>query len=141
MFSKQGPNTAAELLVSHLPFLEPGARTSRPSRVAPVTVLVISAVVMVGQAPEAPEARVERLVCEYAQNVPALPLDGALSLREDLAIESLSLVSLTVRLGDELGVDVLDAELELGEVKTVADLVGVAKKLGEIARANGSKRD
>jgi acyl carrier protein len=98
--------------------------------------LVISAVVMmVGEAPEAPEARVERLVCEYAQNPPALPLDGALSLREDLAIESLSLVSLTVRLGDELGVDILDAELELGDVKTVADLVGVAKKLGEIARA------
>jgi acyl carrier protein len=87
---------------------------------------------------EAPEARVERLVLEYAQNIPARPLDARLSLREDLAIESLSLVSLTVRLGEELGADVLDAELELGDVKTVADLVSVAKKLGEIAMRSGS---
>jgi acyl carrier protein len=87
--------------------------------------------------PEPAETRVERLVLEYAQNVPARPLDARLSLREDLAIESLSLVSLAVRLGEELGVDILDAELELGDVKTIADLVGVAKKLGEIADGKG----
>ncbi len=78
---------------------------------------------------ETSEALVERLVLEYAQNVPGHPLDPRLSLRDDLAIESLSLVSLTLRIGDELGVDVLEAGLELGDVKTVADLVGVAEKL------------
>jgi acyl carrier protein len=82
------------------------------------------------------EARVERLVLEYAPNVPPRPLAIQLSLREDLAIESLSLVSLTVRLGDELGVDVLDAGLDLGEMKTVADLLNVARELARIARSD-----
>lgn len=81
---------------------------------------------------ESSEARVERLVLEYAQNVPERrPLDAGLSLREDLAIESLSLVSLTLRLGDELGVDVLEVGLELGDVKTIADLVRVAHTLAQ----------
>ena len=76
---------------------------------------------------ETAEARVERLVLEYAQSVPARrPLEAGLSLRDDLAIESLSLVSLAVRLGDELGVDVVDMGLELGDVKTLGDLVKVA---------------
>ncbi len=75
------------------------------------------------------EGLVERLVLEYAQNLPARPLAARLSLRDDLAIESLSLVSLTLCLGDELGVDVLEAGLELGGVKTIADLVGVAREL------------
>lgn len=79
---------------------------------------------------ETAEARVERLVTEYAINVPsARPLDPGLSLRDDLAIESLSLVSLTLRLADELGVSVDDLDLELGEVKTIKDLVRVAHTL------------
>jgi len=82
---------------------------------------------------ETTEARVERLVLEYAQSVPSLrPLDPRLSLRDDLAIESMSLLSLTVRLGDELGMDVLDLGLELGNLQTLADLVGVAKKISNL---------
>ena len=73
---------------------------------------------------------VERLILEYAQSVPeARPLDPALSLHDDLAIESLSLVSLTLRLGSEFGVDVVDSGLELGGLKTLGDLVEVARKL------------
>ncbi|MGD0675023.1 MAG: acyl carrier protein [Polyangiaceae bacterium] len=84
---------------------------------------------------ETNEARVERLVLEYAQTLPdRRPLDVNLSLREDLAIESLSLVSLTVRLGDELGVDVLDSGVELGAVKTLGDLVQVANALSRLRR-------
>jgi acyl carrier protein len=79
---------------------------------------------------ETPEARVERLVSEYAESVPVgRPLDAGLSLRDDLAIESLSLVSLTLRLADELGVNVDELDLELGEVKTLGDLVRVAQTL------------
>ena len=52
--------------------------------------------------------------------------DAHLSLKNDLAIESLSLVSLTLRLGDELGVDVAEMGLELGEVKTLGDLQNIA---------------
>jgi acyl carrier protein len=84
---------------------------------------------------ETPESRVERLVLEYAQSVPAeRPLDLRLSLRDDLAIESLSLVSLTVRLGDELGVDVVELDLELGNVRTLGDLVSVAQTLMQSKR-------
>ena len=79
---------------------------------------------------ESLEARVERLVLEYAQSLPpGRPLDPRLSLRNDLVIESLSLVSLTLRLGDELGVDVVELGFELGDVKTVADLVGMARTI------------
>jgi len=79
------------------------------------------------------EARVERLVIEYAQSLPATrPLDPRLSLRNDLVIESLSLVSLTLRLGDELGVDVVELGFELGEVKTLGDLVGMARTLSRV---------
>ena len=83
---------------------------------------------------ESAEARVERLVSEYAESVPVeRPLDTRLSLRDDLAIESLSLVSLTLRLADELGVNVDELDIELGEVRTLGDLVRVAHTL---SRAN-----
>jgi acyl carrier protein len=73
---------------------------------------------------------VERLVLEYAQNLPsARPLDQGLSLRDDLIIESLSLVSLTLRLGDELGVNLMDSGIELGGLKTLGDLVNMARSL------------
>ena len=82
---------------------------------------------------EAPEARVERLVLEYAQSVPTgRPLDSGLSLQNDLAIESLSLVSLTLRLGDELGVDVVELGIELGGVRTIGDLVAMAKTFTQL---------
>jgi len=73
---------------------------------------------------------VESLVVEYAQSLPATrPLDPRLSLRNDLVIESLSLVSLAVRLGDEFGVDVVDLGLELGDLKTLGDLVNMARTI------------
>jgi acyl carrier protein len=79
---------------------------------------------------ESPEARVDRLVLEYAQALPAgRPLDLRLSLRDDLVIESLSLVSLTLQLGDELGVNVMDSGIELGGLKTLGDLVSMARTL------------
>jgi acyl carrier protein len=78
---------------------------------------------------ESMQAHVERLVREYSDGVPSGALSMALSLRDDLAIESLSLVSLAVRLGADLGVDIADVGLELGGVKTVGDLVSVAESI------------
>ncbi len=79
---------------------------------------------------EQTRARVERLVREYAQGLPAdRALDGKLSLKNDLAIESLTLVSLTLRLGDEVGVDVVELGLELGNVQTLGDLIEIAKTI------------
>jgi acyl carrier protein len=84
------------------------------------------------------EACVERLVLQYAQSVPATrPLDARLSLRNDLAIESLSLVSLALRLGGELGVDIAEAGLELHDLKTIGDLVNVARSLERQSKRNG----
>jgi acyl carrier protein len=79
---------------------------------------------------ETTQAQVERLVREFSDSVPqGRPLHLGLSLRDDLAIESLSLVSLAVRLGTELGVDIADVGLELGGVKTLGDLVQVAETI------------
>jgi acyl carrier protein len=75
------------------------------------------------------QQRVERLVSEYAQRVPPGSLDPRLSLRDDLGVESLSLVSLVVRLGDDLGADVTEAGLELAGIDTVGDLVALAQRL------------
>ena len=84
---------------------------------------------------ESMEACVTRLVLEYAQNVPAgRPLAAGLSLRNDLAIESLSLVSLALRLGDEFGVDVAELGLDLGPVKTLGDLVNIGHNLSKIEK-------
>jgi len=85
-----------------------------------------------GMGEESTSMRVERLVLEYAQSLPVeRPLPARLSLHDDLAIESLSLLSLTLRLGDEIGVDVTESGLELGAVKTLGDLVQVAQALLE----------
>ncbi|HUJ25976.1 MAG TPA: hypothetical protein VLW85_08165 [Myxococcales bacterium] len=76
------------------------------------------------------EKQVERLALEYAQRVPrSLPLNSGVSLHDDLAIESLSLVSLALRLGNEFGVDVVEAGIELGGLKTFGDLVAMANVL------------
>jgi acyl carrier protein len=84
---------------------------------------------------------VGRVLAEYAQRALPAPLDPRLSLRDDLAVESLSLVSLVVRLGDELGVDAADESLELERLLTVGDLLALAHRLeqrgGAPARATG----
>jgi acyl carrier protein len=96
---------------------------------------------------ETTENCVERLVLEYAQSVPPIrPLDERLSLKNDLAMESLALVSLALRLGGEFGVDVVDLGLELGELKTLGDLIKIARTLktkstqGEEERVHETRR-
>ena len=89
---------------------------------------------------ESLETCVERLVLEYAQSAPAeRPLQAGLSLRNDLAIESLSLVSLALRLGGELGVDIVEEGVELGQLSTVGDLLNVARTLKHRAAGNGTQ--
>ena len=88
------------------------------------------------------EARVERLVLEYAQSVPPQrPLQSGLSLRSDLAIESLSLVSLALRLGGELGVDIVEEGVELGRLSTVGDLLDVARTLTQQASGTATRAE
>jgi hypothetical protein len=55
----------------------------------------------------------------YAQALPkGRPLDPG-SLRDERVIESLSLFSLTLQLGDELGVNVMDLGIQLAGRKTL----------------------
>jgi acyl carrier protein len=80
---------------------------------------------------ESLEQRVTRLVIEYAQTPPTgpSPLDPKLTLRGDLAIDSLALVSLAIRLGEEFGVDIVESGVEFGQLQTVGDLTEIAQKL------------
>jgi acyl carrier protein len=81
--------------------------------------------------PASGEALVARLVREFAP-IPNddRPLDPGLALNQ-LGIESLSLVSLLVRIGDELGVDVVESGVELGYPKTIGDLLEVVRILSK----------
>jgi acyl carrier protein len=77
---------------------------------------------------ETSQARVERLLLEYALTIPEKrPLEAGLDLREELGVESLALVSLVLRMADELGVNAIELGVELGTVKTVGDLVRLAQ--------------
>ena len=65
---------------------------------------------------------VAALLLEYARTSPTPPLEPSLSLRRDLAIDSLSLVSVTLRLGDEYGVDIVERGVDLSSLETIGDL-------------------
>jgi acyl carrier protein len=84
-----------------------------------------------GNGEDAVPETVARLIREYAQAQVAAsaPLNPALSLRGDLEIDSLALVSLTIRLGEEFNVDVVESGVEFGQLETVGDLMAVAEKL------------
>ena len=76
---------------------------------------------------------VDRLVSVLAQYAPVMPterpLAEGLSLRQDLALDSLALVSVLVRLGDDFGIDVADQEFDLAGLVTVGDLHDLLKQL------------
>ena len=84
-----------------------------------------------GNGEDAVPETVTRLIREYAQAQVAAsaPLSPTLSLRGDLEIDSLALVSLTIRLGEEFNVDVVESGVEFGQLETVGDLMAVARKL------------
>lgn len=76
------------------------------------------------------EERIHSILAAYAgAEAVCLPLNRSLQLRADLGIESFSLVSIVVRLSDELGIDPAKAELELQRLETVADLIALGEAL------------
>lgn len=76
------------------------------------------------------EERIHAILAEYGGGeAVVLPLNRSLHLRSDLAIESYSLVSIIVRLSDELGVDAASVELELHRLETVGDLIRLGESL------------
>lgn len=75
------------------------------------------------------DRRIAELVLSYADRAPTAPLSASLSLRRDLSIDSLSLVALTLRLGDELHVDLVERGIDLSRLDTVGDLFALARSL------------
>lgn len=78
------------------------------------------------------ENKISTILAEFAQSsTQNLPYDAALSIRDTLGIESLALVSVILRIGDEFQVDVMDSAMELNSIATVGDLYVLALKLQE----------
>jgi acyl carrier protein len=79
----------------------------------------------------------DQLASVLAEYVPVMPtnrpLAEELSLRQDLALDSLALVSVLVRLGDDFGIDVADHDFELAGIETVGDLHDLLKQLARAA--------
>jgi acyl carrier protein len=74
--------------------------------------------------------RVASVLAEYVPVMPAdRPLPEGLSLRQDLALDSLGLVSVLIRLGDDFGIDVDDQEFDLAGLETVGDLADLVEQL------------
>ena len=81
------------------------------------------------------DARVAALVLEYSVSPPAGPLDPKASLRDDLGVDSLSLVSVALALGNQFGIDLVERGADLSKLETVADLIALGQAL---ARASPS---
>jgi acyl carrier protein len=74
--------------------------------------------------------RVASVLAEYVPVMPAnRPLPEGLSLRQDLALDSLALVSVLIRLGNDIGIDVDEQEFCLAGLETVGDLADLAEQL------------
>ena len=83
--------------------------------------------------------RVAGVLAEYVPEMPAArPLPDGLLLRQDLELESLALVSVLIRLGEDFGIDMADQEFDLANLETVGDLVALTDKLA-LTAATGSK--
>lgn len=88
---------------------------------------------------ESVESKITELVLEYALHPPAeRPLGPGLSLRDDIGLDSFSLVSLMLRLGEEFNVDLAEEStrlgINLGEIATFGDLVRLGQAFSETAR-------
>ena len=74
--------------------------------------------------------RLENVLADYAPVMPTnRPLAGGLSLRQDLGLDSLALVSILVRFGDDFGIDMADQEFDFAGIETVSDLHHLLQQL------------
>jgi acyl carrier protein len=83
------------------------------------------------------EHKITGLVLEYALQAPEeRPLRPEYSLRDEIGLDSFALVSLMLRLGEELNVDLAEESGRLGidlqQIVTFGDLVRMAKTLSTV---------
>ena len=83
------------------------------------------------------ESKITSLVLEYALQAPDdRPLRPEYSLRDEIGLDSFALVSLMLRLGEELNVDLAEESGRLGidlqQIVTFGDLVRMAKTLSAV---------
>jgi acyl carrier protein len=75
----------------------------------------------------------DRLVCLIAEAAKIEPaaVNAEMNLRTDLGLDSLTLVALLMRCGEELGIDPdeLIERVPVHEIRTVADLIGMGARL------------
>lgn len=78
---------------------------------------------------ESVEGRISTILAEYLPlSSSDIPYDSSISL----GLESLALVSVILRIGDEFGVDVIDSAMEMNSVTTVGDLYSLVYKLSNL---------
>jgi acyl carrier protein len=85
------------------------------------------------------ESKITNLVLEYALHAPAeRPLRPEFSLRDEIGLDSFSLVSLMLRLGEEFNIDLAEESarlgIDLGAISTFGDLVRLGQAFSETAR-------
>jgi len=86
----------------------------------------------VGNPSGAVDTMITDLVLEYALHAPAeRPLKPELSLRDEIGLDSFSLVSVMLRLGEELKVDLAEESAKLGidlqQISTFGDLLRLGR--------------
>ena len=84
------------------------------------------------------ESMITDLILEYALSAPAdRPLRAEFSLRDDIGLDSFSLVSVILRLGEELNVDLMEESTRLGidlqSIATFGDLVRLSQAISKAA--------
>jgi acyl carrier protein len=83
------------------------------------------------------EKSIENSICdilsEYSESFARGDLNLSLSLRDDLAIDSLTFVSIVLRLEDAFKVDLIEKGFQLHTMKTVGDLVELGRSLTQEA--------
>jgi acyl carrier protein len=87
---------------------------------------------------QAVESMITDLILEYALNAPAdRPLRAEFTLRDEIGLDSFSLVSVMLRLGEELNVDLMEASTRLGidlqQISTFGDLVRLSRAVSPSA--------
>jgi acyl carrier protein len=83
--------------------------------------------------------RITRILVQHAQSaIPVGQISPRLSIRNELGVDSLSLVSVLVELGAELNIDITESGVELSRIETVGDLIGIGDHL--LATAAGAER-